>query len=268
MIPRDVRREPKRLTRVTCGIVAMAFFAWSGLLCMADSSVQLGDVIIRLHSVKYFRGGDYTRFVYQAIGPTAPSCPFWVLGLCPSAALATWWTSTEMSWIEQPLAGVRFTPSLRNEKFYLYLHGAWGVADTAVGALVRDAAGERFAVGEIDGPACGGSSLSLEVLTGALVSFPAITGAGVFPASGGTTLRVVSSASGWALTWSRSLFVPEGADEVVVDRVFDVSVGAFAAAAGSTDVPVAYALRVSESDLAGLPEGTYDVSIIYTVVLD
>ncbi|MEW5826696.1 MAG: hypothetical protein AB1778_07675 [Candidatus Bipolaricaulota bacterium] len=249
--------------------VAWATVAMAAPEVAASTVAQLGDVTVRLHSWRYFRNGDYTRFVYQVTGPDAPSCEAWVLGLCDAARASSFWTGSDTSWVDEPIAGIRFVPRLRNEKFYLYLEGSWGVSPSPVGVWADGGSGDDGLVTDwIDGPSCGSSSLSISVLSGSDVSFPLVTGAGVFAALQETRLRVESTTAGWALSLSKELIVPAGASEEVVLRVVEVDVGPYAAEAGTTELDVNYRLRVGEADLPGLPEGTYDVSILFTVFLD
>ncbi len=109
------------------------------------------------------------------------------------------------------------------------------------------------------------STLSLQVLSGASPSFPAIVGPGQYSAESGTTLRVTSDNAGWTLSQALSLSVPAGADTATVERVFQISYGAYVTEAGTTDVPVSYALAIAATDFAGLPQGDYLITITYTV---
>ncbi len=268
---RDVRNHNgERRPRGTAWIalVALGIGISMQTATLGATSVLLGDVTIQLHSARYYRNGDYTRFVYAVTTPAGTICPYWILATCEDvfAALAT--TSSGIEWVESPFSGLRFTPHQRNEKFYLYLRGQWGVSETQVGALADGPGGGRLVTGWIDGPSCGASSLSIEVISGADVEFPEITGPGRYPASNGTTLRVVSTAAGWILSASESFVVPDGGSEDALQRVFEVTTGPHAGSAGVSDVLVTYALSVAESDFNSLPEGTYEITITYTVTID
>ena len=108
-------------------------------------------------------------------------------------------------------------------------------------------------------------TLSLQVLSGASSSFPAIVGPGHYSAQGGTTLRVTSDHAGWTLSQALSFSVPPGADTATVGRVFQISYGAYTAQAGTTDVLASYVLVIAATDFAGLPQGDYLITITYTV---
>ncbi len=230
----------------------------------AASSVTLGSVTITLLSSRYYPGGNYTRFAYEARGTSNPSCAYWVLGSCTEFRDALWWTSGAFEWTTSPLVGLKITPSKKRQTFNIDAAGRWNMATVPVGVQ----GGGSFLQGWIDGPACGASSLSIEVVAGGGVAFPPVTGAGLFPARNGTMLRIQSSSAGWTISPDATFMLPAGASEAVVARVLEISVGAHSSQVGTTDVSVDYALRVSEADLYSLPQGTYEVTITYTVALD
>lgn len=230
----------------------------------AASSVTLGSVTITLLSSRYYPGGNYTRFAYDVRGTSNPSCAYWMLGSCTEFRDALWWTSGAFEWTTSPFVGLKITPSKKKQTFNIDAAGRWSVATVPVGVQ----GGGSFLQGWIDGPACGASSLSIEVAAGGDVAFPPVTGAGLFPALNGTALRVQSTSAGWTISTDATFTLPAGASEAVVARVLEISVGAHSNQAGATDVAVDYALRVSEADLSSLPQGTYEVAITYTVALD
>lgn len=259
-------RVVDKLARII--VLVVLCLVCGGAVVRAASSVFLGNVTVTLQSAQYYANGDYTRFTYELAGTTTPSCAYWILGLCPEARTALLSTSPASEWVETPMPGLRFVPTARNEKFYVYVAGVWGLDATPVG-VSRGAAGlGQVLTGSIDGPSCGSQSLSLAVIAGGAVVFPVITGPGLFPALNGTTLRVQSTASGWILTTSEGFVVPPGGSESVVGRIFEVAAGSYVAASGTTDVVVGYALRVAAEDLGTLPQGTYEIVITYTVVLN
>jgi hypothetical protein len=93
-------------------------------------------------------------------------------------------------------------------------------------------------------------------------------GPGLFPALNGTTLRVQSTSAGWTLSALATFVVPEGGSEATVERILEIAVGHHSSGAGMTDVSVGYALRVVQDDFGSLPEGTYEITITYTIALD
>jgi hypothetical protein len=230
----------------------------------AASSATIGSVTITLLSSRYYAGGNYTRFAYEVKGASNPSCVYWILGSCDDFRNALWWASWAFEWVASPMVGLKITPNKKKQTFNVDATGQWSVAEVPVGVYV----GGQFLQGWVNGPACDASSLSIEVSAGSDVTFPAVSGAGLFPALNGTTLLVRSSAAGWTLTPSEVFAVPSGSSESVVERIFEVTMGAHANGAGATSVPVGYALRVTEADFASLPEGIYEISITYTVTLE
>lgn len=253
-----------RAVRHACaGVLAVVLTIAGAVSAPAASSVTLGSVTITLLSSRYYPGGNYTRFAYEVRGTSNPSCAYWILGSCNEFRDALWWTSGAFAWTTSPLVGLKITPNKKKQTFNIDATGQWGVATVPVGMQ-----GGAFLQGWIDGPACGASSLSIEVAAGGDVAFSPVTGAGLFPALNGTTLRIQSTAAGWTISSHATFALPAGASEAVVARVLEVSVGAHSNQAGTTDVPVDYALRVNEADLGSLPQGTYEVTITYTVALD
>jgi len=107
--------------------------------------------------------------------------------------------------------------------------------------------------------------LSLQILSGASVGFPAIVGPGQYLAQGGTTLRVTSDRAGWTLGHALSFSLPQWADMATVERVFQVTYGTYTPSSGTTNVQVSYSLSVAAADFAGLPQGEYLITVTYTV---
>jgi len=102
------------------------------------------------------------------------------------------------------------------------------------------------------------------VVEGSSLVFPEISGSGTYPVVGGTTLRVSSSSSDWAVSHSVAFEIPPGASEEVVTRILEVVYDAHSPKSGATDIGVSYALAVEEADFAGLPEGEYVIHITFT----
>ena len=246
---------------VTLGIVLGLLVA---VASSAASSVTIGSVTITLLSSRYYARGDYTRFVYEVKGESTPSCAYWILGSCDEFRDALWWTSEAFEWVTTPLYGLKVTPSKKKQTFNIDATGRWSVAAAPVGVY----SGGHFHQGWVDGPACSGSSLSVQVTAGADVVFPQVTGPGLFQAFNSTTLRVQSTSPGWTLSSVATFVVPAGGSEAVVARILEITVGSHSNAAGTTDVSVGYALRVAQEDFGSLPEGTYEIAITYTVALD
>jgi hypothetical protein len=251
-----------RRARAAALAVILALLAAVG--ASAASSVTIGTVTITLQSCRYYGRGDYTRFVYEVKGASSPSCAYWILGSCDEFRDALWWTSGALEWVTSPILGLKVTPNKKKQTFNLDAAGQWSVAAVPVGVY----SGGQLLQGWVDGPACSGSSLSVHVAAGADVVFPQVTGPGLFPALNGTTLRVQSTSLGWTLSPLATFVVPVGGSEAAVERILEITVGSHSNGAGTTDVAVEYALRVTEEDFGSLPEGTYEIAITYTVALD
>jgi hypothetical protein len=224
----------------------------------------LGGVTITLLSSRYYARGDYTRFAYEVKGASNPSCGYWILGSCDEFRDALWWTSGAFEWVTSPIVGLKVTPNKKKQTFNIDAAGRWSVAAVPVGVYVAGG----LLQGWVDGPACSTSSLSIEVAAGSDVAFAPVTGAGLFPALDGTTLRIRSTSAGWTISPLAAFTIPAGASEAVVARILEISVVAHSNPAGTTDVSVDYALRVAEADFGSLPEGTYEIAITYTVTVD
>jgi hypothetical protein len=236
----------------------------AAVVASGASSVTMGGVTITLQSCRYYGRGDYTRFVYEVKGQASASRGDWILGSCDEFRNALWWTSGTFEWVTSPIIGVEFTPSKKKQTFTIDATGQWSVAAVPVGTYVDG----QFLQGWVDGPACDGSSLSVNVAAGADVVFPQVMGPGLFPALNGTTLRVQSTSAGWTLSTLATFVVPEGGSEAAVEKILEIAIGSHANGAGTTDVSVGYALRVVQEDFGGLPEGTYEITITYTIALD
>jgi hypothetical protein len=260
------KRKPRgrgvRCARASTLAVALALLV--GIAAAAASSVTIGGVTITLLSSRYYARGDYTRLAYEVRGASNPSCAYWILGSCDEFRDALWWTSGDFAWVTTPLYGLKVTPNKKKQTFNIDVAGQWSVSTVPVGVYVAG----QFLQGWVDGPACSGSSLSVQVAAGADVVFPQVTGPGLFPALNSTTLRVQSTTSGWTLSPLATCVVPAGGSETVVARILEITVGSHSNGAGTTDVSVGYALRVAQADFASLPEGTYEITITYTVALD
>ena len=254
-------RGARCVRAVTLGIVLGLLVA---VAAAAASSVTIGGVTITLLSSRYYARGDYTRFAYEVKGASNPSCAYWILGSCDEFRNALWWTSGAFEWVTTPLYGLKVTPNKKKQTFNIDATGRWSVSMVPVGVYVSG----QFLQGWVNGPACSGSSLSVLVAAGADVVFPEVTGPGLFPALNSTTLRVQSTSPGWTLSSLATFVVPEGGSEAAVARILEITVGSHSNAAGTTDVPVGYALRVAQEDFGSLPEGTYEIAITYTVALD
>jgi hypothetical protein len=250
-----------------CGRAAILVVSLTLLVAIAAaaaSSVTIGSVTITLLSSRYYARGNYTRFAYEVKGASNPSCAYWILGSCDEFRDALWWTSGAFEWVTTPLYGLKVTPNKKKQTFNIDATGRWSVSMVPVGVY----SGGQFLQGWVDGPACVGASLSVQVAAGADVAFPQVTGPGLFPALNSTTLRVQSTASGWTLSPLATCVVPAGGSETVVERILEITVGSHSNGAGTTDVSVGYALRVAQADFASLPEGIYEITITYTVALD
>lgn len=258
----------KRRTLRRTLVVTAALFVLGSIPLGAQTTTWLGDVKVALSSTRYYKGGDYTRFAYRVTVPATSAGAYWILNLCSSAAAALWYTTPSSTVVTTPLAGVKFSITATSQTFSVYVRGRWTLAGIPVGACWSVAPPCTFVTGWINGPVCAASSLSISVVSGDEVAFPVVTGPGLFAAANPTVLRVVSSAAGWVLSASEEYFIPAGSSETVVGRIFEIALGSYAAGAGTTDVSASYALRVAEEDLASLPQGTYDITITYTVTLD
>ena len=246
-------------------VVAAGVGAWS----VAGAGAQLGQTTIALTSVQYYAWGDYTRFTYQVTVPSrAPIPAYWILGVgdCVDDDVVVWYLSSSYTWVQTPFRGMRFTCSSRNQKFYLYLEGNWTAQETQVAAGWSSP--PTVLTGWIDGPACASASISLDVASGDSISFPSVVGAGTYPASSETVLRVTSSTAGWTLGYALTFSIPADASQAVVEEIFQVAPGTYTSAAGITDVAVAYTLVVDLEDFAGLPQGSYVITIAYTATTD
>jgi len=252
------------------GAIAGILAVWIAVLLSCSSFAStVGGVTITLHSHKYYPAWNMTRFVYRIsrISWLAPS--YWVLGIGDDIGdeqidIAG---STSYVWVDDPLSGLAYTSISSNRKFYLWLYGQWD-AEPVDMAVVYSGWGyfsDLVYTGTIDGPATGGSMLSVEVVSGSQVEFPQIIASGTYDAATTTQLEIESTLSGWALDWDLSLSIPESADASAVERVFELAVDPYVAAAGMTQVDVHYALTISDEDFSGLPEGGYQIGITYTV---
>ena len=234
-------------------------------------AVTLGDITVTLQSHRYYKKWDMTRFVYRVVSPSNGIPESWVLGVghCLSDEDIDVWSSSDFTRVDDPIPGLQFNITRKRERFYLWLYGAWDVREIPI-AVSFDASGggDDLLLGALDGPACEGSSLSIQVESGSTVEFPSILNSGTYPGFSTTALLVSSSSSGWGLDYELSMTIPEDAQSSVVERIFQVDIPSYHAGAGETTIDVSYALTVSDDDFAGLPEGTYTIGIMYTVTSD
>jgi len=241
------------------------------LVGASAAATTVGGVTLTLHSYKYYKHWDMTRFVYRIskTGDAPLSC--WILGVgdCVSDERIDWAASSPFIRTDEPIEGLMYTQIAPNRKFTLWLVGQWdlGLVDVAVVRADLEGA-DAVSRGTMEGPACSASMLSVDVVSGQRVDFPQIMTSGTFEASSLTRLEVTSTLSGWALDWDLSFGIPESADASVVQRVFGLTVYPYVAGAGSTAIDVHYALTISDDDFSGLPEGGYQIGITYTVTSD
>jgi hypothetical protein len=239
-------------------------------LAQGAEAATLGDTTITLTAATYNVAGDYTRFTYQVNTKAKKPIPaYWVLGVgdCIDAGDVVSACASTFTWVTSPFRGMRFVVSSRSQKSYVCLRGQWSEAETQLAAAWTGGSGTLL-TGLIDGPACAVASISLDVLQGDSVGFPAVEGAGTYPASTVTVLRVTSSTAGWTLGYALAFSIPAQATQAVVADVFHLTLGGYTASSGITDVSVTYALMVDLADFAGLPQGTYVITIAYTVSTD
>lgn len=250
-------------------VLGLALAVSAAAVSFPSVAVQLGQTTISLTSAQYYSWGDYTRFTYQVTTPKgAPIPSYWVLGVgdCVDDDVVIWYMSSSYTWVTSPFRGMRFACSSRNQKFYVYLEGNWTTEEVQAAAAWSNPT--TVLTGWVNGPACQAASLSLDIVSGDSISFPEVVGAGTYPATADTVLRVTSSTAGWALTYVLAMSIPPEATQAVVEDIFHVTVAEYAAAAGTTDVSVSYALVVDLEDFAGLPQGTYVITLAYTASTD
>ena len=255
--------------RVKSGSTAgrwLILIAVVGAFALQCSGARPGDVSVVLQSHKYYAHWDLTEFVYRVRTRDGALPESFVLGTgtCVEAS-SIFYTVPWPSWVEEPFAGLAFDINSSNQKIYLWLFGQWDAEDVDV-ALLFDWGwhGISMWTGRVQGPYCESAALSLSVVEGSSLVFPEITGSGTYPVVGGTTLRVSSSSSNWALSHSVAFEIPPGASEEVVTRILEVVYDAHSPKSGATDIGVSYALIVEETDFAGLPEGEYVIHITFT----
>jgi len=246
------------------------------LLSFVSLSEELGGVRITLQSTQYYGWWDFTVLTYrvkQTSNPGGTTVMHWVLGMGDCVGMDdVSWFGTAFVWTEEPFRGLRYDVVSRNQSVYVILNGRWEVAATPV-AVVRIDDGwagndEVVYVGSVDGPACGGASIALDVTSGSHVAFPTIEGEGTYTSEEATALRVTASSSGWALGHASEFSIPPGASQETVARVFRVGYDPYESAAGTTDVEVGYALEIADDDFIGLPEGVYTITVTFTVTTD
>lgn len=241
------------------------------LLRIDVAAVRLGGAQITLQSMYYYKMWDLTWFVYRVTLPSNPSgleSAYWVLGPggCVTEDVLHFLTS-EFDWVDDPFHGMRFELTKQYEMFSIWLKGQWDVAPTPAAAHLGEA-GEEPSVGTIDGPACEEAAISVDVLSESQVVFPVLSGPGVFEYNGATELRISSTSQGWSLGHSLELAIPEEASYETVERIFHVLFEPYETLAGTVQIGVTYELIVSEEDFAGLPEGTYTITVTFRATTD
>ena len=253
------------------GWISCVFLA--AFLVIAASWISLGAEIdgvqVTLQSQRYYAKWDMTRLVYRVKSSSVDEGDYWILaaGECLTADHVDAEASAAFEWVDGAIQGVRFERSKKNQKFYLWLKGTWalGRLDAAVGNLM-EAAPSGF--GEIEGPSCEGTGLSIEIVHGGAIRFPDLSSDGRHEAEEATRLRVAALSAGWALSYDLEFDLPPGASEETVRSIFEVMVLPYAPGDATSEVDIAYAVDLREGDLQGLPEGEYAITIRYTVSTD
>ena len=264
--------NPRTRRAVRWAVVASLLVASIAIEAFA---VKIGDTTITLQSRKYYKQWDMTRLKYRLKTNSRGDLPtHWILQLddCVPEESVLWWASSWFDWVEEPFRGIRFEIGQTNQTYYVWLEGQWDVGEVEI-ALLNNDPYDRYGGGPvladtIDGPSCVGSSIAIEVLGGGLVGFAQVLQAGRYDGDTITTLRVTSTSERWSLDQDLALSIPPGAQEDVVRRVFKVTVEPYQPAAGATDIEAAYVVDIDETDLAGLPEGSYVIAVAYTVTAD
>lgn len=239
------------------------------LVGLSAAGVEIDGVQITLHSRKYYAKWDMTRLVYRVKASSVDEGDYWILEAedCLLADHVDEEASSAFEWIDGILRGWRFERTSKNQKFYIWLNGTWelGLVEASVGN------GEETgpsAMGEVEGPSCGGTGLSIEVVSGGAIRLPDLPGAGRHEAEETTRLLIGAITAGWALSYDLEFELPPGASDEIVRKIFDMTILPYAAGAATTEVDVAYAVDLGEDDLIGLPEGEYAITIRFTVTTD
>jgi hypothetical protein len=258
----------RRIHKVVAILALVSLIAMLGFAVFGET---FGDATLTLQSRRYYSRWDLTRFVYRIKSPQNHIPDYWILGTggCISEDQIDWYSSTAFSWADDPIVGLRFESYTKKDRFFLWLDGQWDVGSVDA-AVIFDTEGGAASTyqGTIDGPLCEGSSISIDVTSGATVGFPQLLQAGTFPGDTSTQLLVSSTSSNWAIDYSPTFSIPENAQQSVVERILQVTVAPHGSGAGTTPLLVSYELNVTEQDFAGLPEGTYEIGITYTVTAD
>ena len=250
--------------RAVCLLITAMMLAG---ICLSGSAETIGPVTITLHLHRYYEhwGDDgLTMLGYKVKSEDRFPVDAWVLGLeeCFGTEDILWWSVFE--WVEDPIHGLQFLPATKTEIFYFYVAGPTEMGSVPV-VVIDDGA---LYYGACEGPVCGASSVSLTVVSGADVTFPPVTGEGRFDALQQTVLRVSSLSAGWTLDHDIDVTIPEGADEQTVRNIFRVLLAQESGSAGMSEIDVSYALEIEGEDFNGLPQGSYVVSITYTLSAD
>jgi hypothetical protein len=264
------RGVARRFVKCAVGVVLCVGLAVGGLAlpALSASSARFGETTITLVSQKYYRNGDYTRLVYQVKSSPHDPPEAWILGAgdCVLESAFLWGSSGDFQWVESPVRGLRFSPSLKNEKVYLYLAGQWSLEPVDVAVLSAPGLPQgEWAFGSIDGPSCGDVSIGLEIVEGENVSFTPIVAPATYSSESGSLLRVSSGSADWVLDYGIESTVPKGASVATVERVFRLTLDNYTPDRGITDIGVDYELDIAPEDFEGLPEGTYVIRITFTI---
>jgi hypothetical protein len=253
-----------RRSRIRTVLSSLFVAAIATAIALEAAAVTLGNVNVVLQTHQYYSSWDLTRFVYRVRTKRGILPDRFVLaaGPCLQEASAIYFSMPWYAWVEEPFAGLAFDIYSSNQQIHLWLNGRWDGDDIEMALLY---APSDAAVGRISGPACEPQALSLSVVDGGNVEFPAIVGPGSYPVEGATTLRITGDTANWALSHAVAFDVPQEASEETVARIFKVQYDPYQPRSGATDVDVSYALAVTEEDFVGLPEGDYVIHVTFTV---
>jgi len=245
--------------------------AWILLLVLvvgagvAASTTQ--GVTITLLNSTYNRPHDITEFRYRVSSAPDPSISSWVLQIpdCIEDS-AVLFTSKPCRWVSEPFRGLRFDVPHVTTTYHVRLSGHWDTAATQVAVLETSVGEEEHgSLASVSGPGCL-TWMSLSIVSGEVIVFPPVTGAGSFHAGSPTVLRVSCSVDGWFLDHFVDVDVPAGGDSDMVANAFSVAYEPFSSSAGTTDVAAAYALTFDPQDFSRLPSGEYRISVVYTLI--
>ncbi len=232
----------------------------------AVASTVHGVTITLLNST-YNRPHDITEFRYQVSSAPDPSISSWVLQIpdCIEDS-AVLFTNKSCRWVSEPFRGLRFDVPHVTTTYHVHLSGHWDTAATQV-AVLETSVGEeeRWSVATVSGPGCL-TWMSLSIVSGEVIAFPPVTGAGSFRAGSPTVLRVSCSLDGWFLDHFVDVDVPSGGDSDTVADAFSVAYEPFSPSSGTTDVAATYTLDFDPQDFSRLPSGEYRIAVVYTLI--